>query len=221
MQEVCHGGPLYPSGLGCMSHLLLEDVAQLKVAFPDRFHFILSNHELAELTDYPISKNRRILNLLFRSGLHEMYGGWAERVREAYCQFLASCPLGLRLTSGAFICHSLPEQTDILGFDTSILKRRLQASDFMPHGPVFRLLWGRDTRPANAATFARLVEAELLVNGHEPCCEGYAAPNPHQIILDCCGWKACYLMLPLNTPVRHAELVRQVRYIPQSLKWRP
>ena len=23
MQEVCHGGPSYPAGLGCMSHLML------------------------------------------------------------------------------------------------------------------------------------------------------------------------------------------------------
>lgn len=222
MQEVCHGGPLYPSGQGCMSHLLLEDVVRLKLAYPDRFHFILSNHELAELTDYPISKNHRMLNLLFRCGLHEMYGERAERVREAYCQFLASCPLGLRLASGVFVCHSLPEQTDVLGFDTGILRRKLQPSDLAPHGPVFRMLWGRDSRPANAAAFARLVEAELLVNGHEPCSNGFAAPNPHQIILDCCGRKACYLMLPLDQSVHHAELVRRIRFIPQPrIRLRP
>jgi hypothetical protein len=57
MQEVCHGGPEYPgSDGGCMSHLLLEDCARLKTEFPDRFHFLLSNHELAELGDFPISK---------------------------------------------------------------------------------------------------------------------------------------------------------------------
>ena len=37
MQEVCHGGPLYPSEAGCMSHLMLEDVMQLKAAYPDAF----------------------------------------------------------------------------------------------------------------------------------------------------------------------------------------
>ncbi len=55
MQEVCHGGPTYPGG-GCMSHLMLEDVAALKIDYPDRFHFILSNHELAEMTDFAIMK---------------------------------------------------------------------------------------------------------------------------------------------------------------------
>src|SRR5512138_3677024 len=39
MQEVCHGGPEYPDGGGCMSHLMLEEMARLKVEFPERFHF--------------------------------------------------------------------------------------------------------------------------------------------------------------------------------------
>src|SRR5689334_17899406 len=46
VQEVCHGGPEYPGG-GCMSHLLLEDVARQKVEHPRNFHFLLSNHELS------------------------------------------------------------------------------------------------------------------------------------------------------------------------------
>src|SRR5690606_5124029 len=41
MQEVCHGGPTYPGG-GCMSHIMLEDIARLKTEFPEQFHFLLS-----------------------------------------------------------------------------------------------------------------------------------------------------------------------------------
>ncbi len=75
MQEVCHGGPEYPGGDGgCMSHLLLEDCIRLKTEYPERFHFLLSNHELAELGDFPICKSRRMLNLQFRCGINEMYG---------------------------------------------------------------------------------------------------------------------------------------------------
>ncbi|RMF88719.1 MAG: hypothetical protein D6741_18745, partial [Planctomycetota bacterium] len=54
LQEVCHGGPTYPANGGCMSHMMLEDVAKLKAQYPDRVHFILGNHELAEMIDYPI-----------------------------------------------------------------------------------------------------------------------------------------------------------------------
>ena len=74
LQEACHGGPMYPQNGGCMSHIVLEDIARLKVDNPDRVHFLLGNHELAELTDYPIQKNKQMLNVLFRLGLQYVYG---------------------------------------------------------------------------------------------------------------------------------------------------
>src|SRR5688572_23854542 len=98
MQEVCHGGPEYPGeGGGCMSHLLLEDCIRLKTEYPERFHFLLSNHELAELGDFPICKARRMLNVLFRCGINEMYGTSGEKIRDAYLEFLSSCPLAVQI----------------------------------------------------------------------------------------------------------------------------
>src|SRR6185369_6088628 len=74
-KEVCHGVPEYPGETGgCMSHLLLEDCIRLKSEYPERFHFLLSNHELAELGDFPICKSRRMLNVVFRCGINELYG---------------------------------------------------------------------------------------------------------------------------------------------------
>ena len=49
-----------------MSHTIFEDIAALKVQYPERVHFMLGNHELAEMSDYPIQKNRLLLNV--RSG---------------------------------------------------------------------------------------------------------------------------------------------------------
>ena len=57
-----------------MSHWMLAEVAELKATYPDRVHFLLSNHELAELTDYPIVKGQRMLNLMFRCGMQESFG---------------------------------------------------------------------------------------------------------------------------------------------------
>ena len=71
-----------------MSHAIVEDIARLKVRYPDRVHFLLGNHELAEMTDYPIQKNKQMLNVLFRMGLEQMYGSETERVREALLAFL-------------------------------------------------------------------------------------------------------------------------------------
>src|SRR5262249_9222601 len=155
--------------------------------YPDRVHFLMSNHELSEMIDYPIVKGRRMLNLLFRCGLQERFGAAAELIRQAYLPFLRSCPLAVRLPGGVFICHSLPEAVDRGGFDATIFERPLENADFQEHGPVFQLVWGRDYRSENADAFADLVQAKTIINGHEPCPEGFRVPNPHQIILDCCG----------------------------------
>jgi hypothetical protein len=210
MQEVCHGGPTYPTNNGDMSHGMLEDVAKLKSKYPERVHFLMSNHELAELTDYPILKAKKMLNLMFRLGLQEMYGAATEKVREAYLDFLRTCPLAVRLPGEVLVCHSVPEQTDARGFDASVLKRPLDAMDLREQGSVFRMVWGRDYRPANAKAFGKLVGAKTIINGHEPCPSGHAVPNDMQIILDCCGENASYLLAPLDHPLTHAELVERI-----------
>lgn len=211
LQEVCHGGPTYPTNGGCMSHAMLEDVAKLKVQFPERVHFLLSNHELAEVTDYPILKSKKMLNLLFRLGLQQMYGPATEKVREAYIEFLRSCPLAVRLPSDIFVCHSLPEATDSRGFDIGVFQRPLGSLDFKEQGDVFRLVWGRDYRPENARAFARLVNARVLVHGHDPCEEGYRVPNDLQVILDCNCEQARYVVLPVAEGLTHAQVVEQIR----------
>jgi hypothetical protein len=211
LQEVCHGGPVYPSKGGCMSHTLLEDVARLKAQYRDRLHFILGNHELAELTDYPIQKNKQMLNLLFRLGMQHVYGPATEKVREAYFLFIRSCPLGVRLPGGVLVTHSVPENVDSRPFDTSIFTRQIEPPEYHQRGAVFDLVWGRDYREENAEAFARLTGAKVLINGHEPCPEGFSTPNRFQIILDCCGDKACYVILPTDREMNQAEIVRRIQ----------
>jgi hypothetical protein len=214
VQEVCHGGPAYPSNGGCMSHSMLEDVAALKVKYPDRVHFMLGNHELAELTDFPIVKNQKMLNLFFRYGLQEMYGPATEKVREACLAFLKSCPLAVRLPGGLFVSHSLPECLDQVGFDKGILDRPLDFPDYRDRGSVFNMLWGRDYRSENAEIFARLIEANVLIHGHDPCSQGYRVPNGVQVIIDCSSKPAAYLLLPTGEELSHAEVVKRIALLP-------
>lgn len=210
MQEVCHGGPTYPSGTGCMSHLLLEDTARLKARYADRFHFIQSNHEMAELTDYPIVKGGRMLNLLFRAGIQQMYGAQSNRVRDAYLDFLKSLPLAVRLGNGIFISHSIPEINDQNPFDASVFERTLNSADLSEGGDAFRLVWGRDYRAENAQRFAELVDARVLVTGHEPCGDGFEVPNPHQIILDTQADNGCYVILPVAEEQSQQQVVDRI-----------
>jgi hypothetical protein len=211
MQEVCHGGPTNPTNGGCMSHTMLEDVAKLKARYPERFHFIMSNHEWAELTDYPILKSKKMLNLMFRLGMQDSYGPAAEKVREAYLPFLKSCPLAVRLPGGVFVCHSAPEQVDLEPFDVTIFDRELEPIDWQEQGDLYRMIWGRDYRPENAKEFAKLLKANVLIHGHDPCPEGFRVPNDTQIILDCCGDKACYLLLPTSSELTHKQIVDRIK----------
>jgi hypothetical protein len=210
LQEVCHGGPTYPQTGGCMSHVTVEDIARLKVQYPDRVHFLLGNHELAELTDYPIQKNKQMLNLLFRMGLEQMYGDESDRVRDALMEFLRTSPLAVRIAYGVFVCHSIPEGVDVHGFDRTIFDRPLDPLEFYERSDIFQMVWGRDHRPENARAFAELMGAQVLINGHEPCPEGYAAPNAHQVILDCCSDTACYVILPTGRQWTQAEVVERI-----------
>lgn len=217
MQEVCHGGPTYPQSGGCMSHAMLEDVARLKAAYPERVHFILSNHELAEATDYPILKSNKMLNLMFRLGMQEAYGPAIDKIKAALVPFIRSCPLGVMIAGGVFVCHSLPEKCDVRGFDASVFHRELTPLDYKEQQGVFQVVWGRDFRQENAEAFAKLVKANVLIHGHEPCPAGFQVPNTVQIILDCCTDKGTYLLIPTKEPLGHRALVDRIQRLHQPV----
>ncbi|GIW93474.1 MAG: hypothetical protein KatS3mg110_1515 [Pirellulaceae bacterium] len=209
LQEVCHGGPSYPDNQGCMSHLLLEDIAQLVVNYPGRVHFLLGNHEWAELKDYPIRKGMSFLNYQFCSGISTFYGPRAQDVQRAYLAFLSASLLAVRIAGGLFISHSATPLNAPL-VDLAMLRRPLEELDLSSGGPVYHMLWGRDYRPQAAERFARSVEAELLVHGHEPCPEGFATPNDRQIILDSSQEPACGLLVRAGQPLDQQQALEKL-----------
>jgi hypothetical protein len=210
LQEICHGGPRYPDAGGCMSHAMLEDVAALIAKYPQQVHLLLGNHELAELVDFPIRKNNQLLNVSFRLGLRQRYGAAAEEVRRALLRFLWSCPLAMRLPQGVLVTHSLPERVDTQGFDPSVLMRPLGPGDCGEDAEIFRLVWGRDYRRKNTQAFCAATGAKLLITGHEPCVTGFSQPSDLQVILDCCGDRAAYVILPVGVELSQAEIVRLI-----------
>ena len=213
LQEVCHGGPNYPGTSACMSHLLLADIASLKVQWPDQVHFILSNHELAELIDLAIVKGNRMLNLQFRNGFEVQYGGEADRVRLAAMEFIRTCPLAVRTDNRVWVSHSSPAEVDLHGYDSSVFKRQPTDEDLRRGGPAFRLVWGRDFRFENALAFATLVNAAVMIHGHEPCSEGYMVPNARQIIIDSSKSTACCLRFSVEEPATPDKVREGIRFL--------
>ncbi len=219
LQEVCHGGPTYgspPADRGCQSHTMLAEVAALKAVFPERVHFILSNHELAELTGDPIRKDGCSLSLAFLMGIHHDYPGQAEAVHAAYMAFFGSCPLAVRIGPDVFVSHSTPEQVDQTGFDDGVLQRPASAEDFHSEGAASQLVWGRDYRRESAAAFAAAVGSQLLINGHTPCEDGFQRPNERQLILDCCSTPAACAVVPVRSGLTMQEVVASIRRLPAT-----
>jgi hypothetical protein len=213
LQEVIHGSFLYPLG-GDKSHQLLDVTAALKCQYPDRVHFLLGNHELAQWTGRRIAKDNEDLLENFAAGVSVAYGDdWAE-VYAAYLELFAVVPLAVRTANRIFISHSLPASKWLDTFDLTMLERDVhEASDLQSGGAVHSLVWGRDTDAAHVAAFLRKVDADLLVTGHIPCEKGFDVPNDRQVIVDSLGAPAAYCLFPADRPITHAELVAGVKLL--------
>ncbi len=212
LQEVVHGPFRYPGGGGDKSHQALDLVAALKVQYPRRVHFLLGNHELSQRTNRRIEKADQDLNVLFRQGVETAYGGHADRVYAAYLDLFDAASLAVRAPNRVFLSHSLPSAKRLEAFDLAALEgEALAEKELVLGGAAHALVWGRDTSPDNAAAFLRKVDADLLITGHIPCEQGFAAPNDRQLILDSLGAPACCCLFPTDRPLSHDELLGFVR----------
>lgn len=210
LQEVVHGGTPYPNG-GCMSHMLLEEVAKLKVRYPDRFHFLLCNHELAESMKHQISKAGVSQNFQFASGLEYAYGPASTRIAQGYHEFIRSAPLGIRLKNGVFISHSLPDRRHLKTFDPKVYSRTLSNEDVLPGGSAYSVVWGRDYDEEHVKKFLKIVQSEVLLTGHEPTPDGYKVPNAHQIIFDCSGSQCWVCRVPLDKKLTAQDVAANLK----------
>lgn len=212
VQELLHGGPTYPNG-GCRSHELLEEVAQLINRYPTQVHLLMSNHEMAEATDFPICKGSKVLNLGFRCGLRHAYQDHMEEVRQAARQFILTSPLAVRV-GRILVTHSLPEGVDRIRFDKAIFDRSLLESDLAQDGMAFRLVWGRDSRAENASAFAKSANADFLITAHQPASGGFQVVGREQIVLNACGEPfACLVLHTSKPPQCMDDLVREIRLL--------
>ncbi|MCI0380684.1 MAG: metallophosphoesterase [Gemmataceae bacterium] len=210
LQEVVHGPFCYPGG-GDKSHQLVDLLAALKCQFPERVHFLLGNHELAQWQNQRIGKGDADLNVLFRTGIDEAYPGWGEKIYAAYLALFAAADLAIYTTNRVLLTHSVPSANHLMHFDVTVLaKDDLEAAELTLVGSVHALVWGRDTSQANVEAFLEKMDADLLLTGHIPCEEGYTVPNDRQIILDAKGTPACYCLFPTDRPLTQKELIEMI-----------
>ena len=211
-QELIHGSKETIRD-GDNSFILLEWLAALKIKYPAQVHILLGNHDHAEIAKLPIIKHGGFVLPLMHSTLKETYGRSYKEVKGALMRFFRSFPLAARTAFGVFISHSTPEAENLNFFDMSIFERSLSDEDYKKDRSVFHLVWGRDTSGKTAATFASLMNAEVLVIGHNPCENGYAVPNKYEIIIDCKDENGCYILMPLDKHLTLQEIIDHIIYI--------
>jgi hypothetical protein len=184
LQELIHGEHFDESGAEESWHILYQ-AACLKVDFSNQVHFLLANHDLAQIQGRGISKGSISVCEAFNKGVKKAFGPSAGgMVQVAITEFLLSLPLAIRMPNGIFCCHSLPGDEDMANFDYGVFGRPLSGADYQRRtGAVYQLIWGRHTTPPMAAQFAEQVGAAILVTGHQPQEMGFGVNGDQHLII--------------------------------------
>ncbi|HEY2844903.1 MAG TPA: hypothetical protein VGJ09_14680, partial [Bryobacteraceae bacterium] len=196
--ELIHGDHFDTTGAED-SWRMLYRAAELKCEFPGQVHFLLANHDLAQIHGEGIMKAGLSVCEAFYKGLKRDLPKNYHMVNVGITDFLLSFPLAIRAPNGLFLCHSLPTDDNLQNFDFTVFDRPLVAADYKRRtGPVYQLIWGRNTTPAGATAFMQKVHAKMLITGHQPQEMGYAINGQHHLIIASDHNQGVFLPLDLS-----------------------
>lgn len=213
VQELIHAIERDAAGMD-YSHRLVDLIAAAICQFPGRVHYLVGNHELAQLTKRDIAKNDfTSLNQLYLAGVQSTYGEKFEEIYKAYEDFWEVLPFAIRLPNQIMLSHTMPPAKQIDKFQLETLMKPTRTMEELTLGGSFHsIVWGRDMSEATAAKYMEKVHARFFIAGHIPCEEGVVFPNPYQCIIDSKDEDGCMLLLPTNKEVAHGELKGMVKY---------
>ncbi len=181
LQELIHGGPIDANG-GCRSFEALVRAARIKNQFPEQVHFLLSNHDAAQMAGNEITKDGCGSCKIFTQGLINAYGDDADEIVAAMNAFFRSEPLLARCPNGVVISHSLPSPGREQFFDPKMIDRPYEDLDFGKGQSVYEMIWGRRQTPASLDIMADILGATAFINAHQPQASGYRITG-RQLIL--------------------------------------
>jgi len=211
LHELIHGDHFDPNGAED-SWRTLHQAAELKSKFSSQVHFMLANHDLAQIQGEGIMKSGLSVCEAFTAGVKRDFAEHGDAVSFAISEFLLSLPLAIRTTSGIFMCHSLPTDRQVEAFDFTVFDRDLNGADYVRKtGPVYQLIWGRNMTPATAEFFAGKVGASMLITGHQPQEMGVGINGDKHLIVASEHNQGAFLHLDLATTYDMPSLIRRVR----------
>ncbi len=183
LQELIHGGALGAHGEDNSLDFLL-DAIDWSLKFPGRVHFILSNHDWAQIFGMPILKDGYDLTDRFNRAISVHFGSRAADVAAAFRAFVLSLPLACITINGVLVSHSLPGPTDMAHFDPGILTRPLGTGDYVRMGSVYRMIWGRHQTVGVLRELSRMWFAEIFICGHQPREKGFGEMAERLFLID-------------------------------------
>jgi hypothetical protein len=211
LHELIHGDHFDQNGAED-SWRMLYQAAELKVDFPAQVHFLLANHDLAQIHGEGIMKAGLSVCEAFYKGLKRDIPNNYHMVNVSITDFLLSLPLAIRTHSGMFFCHSVPTDDNLQNFDFTVFDRDLAAADYKRRtGPVYQLIWGRNTSPAGATAFMQKVQAKMLITGHQPQEMGYAINGQHHLIIASDHNQGVFLPMDLSETYDVEQLVGRLQ----------
>ena len=211
LHELIHGDHYDSSGAEG-SWITLYRAAELKSNFPGQVHFLMANHDLAQIHGEGIMKAGMSVCEAFTAGLKRDFGSVYQRVNVVVTEFLLSLPLAIRAPSGLFFCHSLPNDSQIANFDFTVFDRALSGTDYKRKtGPVYQLIWGRGVTPAGVDQFLEKVNASIVITGHQPQESGFATNGDRHLIIASDHNQGVFLPIDLSVTYTMEELVGRVQ----------
>ena len=183
IHELIHGDHIDEKGAED-SWKMLYEAAELKCRFPNQVHFLLANHDLAQVFGEGIAKGGTDVCEAFRKGLKRDFTDRYHFVETAISEFLLSLPLAIRAPNGLWFSHSLPKDSDVERFDFTVFDRELNGEDYKRKtGAAYQLIWGRGASDEGVAKFAERVNAKLMITGHESQEGGFLVNNDRHLIV--------------------------------------
>lgn len=211
LHELIHGDHFDANGADG-SWRMLHQAAEMKCDFPNQVHFLLANHDLAQIYGEGIMKAGLSVCEAFNAGVRRDFPQGATGVMFAITEFLLSLPLAIRCPNGLFFSHSLPTDDQIPDYDYTVFDRPLQGPDYKRRtGPVYQLIWGRNMTPPFVAQFAEQVNANLIITGHQPQDTGYAVNGPQHLILASDHNHGVFLPIDLSQKYTMATLTPRIK----------
>ncbi len=211
LHELIHGDRIDANGCDGSWETLYK-AAELKCDYPSQVHFLLANHDLAQIHGEGIMKGGMSVCEAFNAGLKRDFTDRYTSVSVAISEFLLSLPLAIRTGNALFFCHSLPTDNDVANFDFTVFDRALTGADYRRRtGPVYQLIWGRNITPAAVDKFADALGVSIIITGHQPQDTGFAINGSRHLIVASDHNQGVFVQIDLSETYDMPKLARQIK----------